>query len=418
MAAAVFYRDAKVGPAVLFATSQVAADTTAPTMTAASGTATGATTATGSVTTNEAGGTLFFLATSSATATAAAVKAGASQAVTAAGAQAVSFTGLPSASTLYPHYLHRDAAGNESAVVDGASFTTQAAADTTAPTLSAPTAAANGSNAGTGSITTNEGNGTLYFMASTNATESAATVKAGATQTIPSAGTKNVSVASLLASTLYYLHFLHRDAAGNDSAVANSGSFTTAAAADVTGPVMQGDITFTKTSTTTTVTVPAQTDPSGIGEYFFAIDGGAFVSNGTSRTKTYTGLQPLTPHLYEVLANDSLGNPSSNSLSVTVVTDAASTDPTLVSKTISVTLKKAKTLELQASIDGIYWTWSDARGEITSSGGPLSSDASAVLSVPIKTRLLSDAKGKLTLDNYNGGNPLTYFSLNAWVRVP
>lgn len=105
--------------------------------------------------------------------------------------------------------------------------------DTGRPVLSAPTATANGSNAGTGSVTTDEDNGTLYYMASTNATETAATVKTGATQGITSAGAKNVAVNGLAASTLYYLHYLHRDAAGNDSAVANSGSFTTAAPAGV-----------------------------------------------------------------------------------------------------------------------------------------------------------------------------------------
>jgi hypothetical protein len=392
-------------------------DTTAPTLTAASGTATGSTTASGAVTTNESGGTLYWLANASATATASQVQAGASKAVTAAGAQSVAFTSLPAATTLYPHYVHVDAAGNVSAVADGASFTTQAAADTTAPTLSAPTATANGSSAGAGTITTNEGNGTLYFMASANATESAATVKAGATQTITSAGTKNVAVASLAASTLYYLHFLHRDAAGNDSAVANSAGFTTGAAADTTGPVMQGDLITSKTSTTTTITVPVQTDASGIGEYFFAIDGGAPVNNGTSRTKTYSGLAPLTPHLYEVTATDAIGNSSSNSLSVTVVTDAASADPSLVQKTIAVTLK-ARNLDLQANVGGINWTWSDARGTVTSSGTGLAATSAGVLSVPIRTRLLSDGVGYLTLDNYNGGNPLTYFGFMGPVRVP
>jgi hypothetical protein len=163
--------------------------------------------------------------------------------------------------------------------------------------------------------------------------------------------------------------------------------------------------------------VPTQTDPSGIGEYFFAIDGGAFVSNGTSRTKTYTGLQPLTPHLYEVRANDSLGNPSSNSLSVTVVTDAASADPTLVSKTIQVTLK-GRALNLQAGVGGINWTWSDARGTVTSSGSGLTASNAGVLSIPIQTRLLTDGVGMLTLDNYNGGNPLTYYGFVGPVRVP
>lgn len=203
-----------------------------------------------------------------------------------------------------------------------------------------------------------------------------------------------------------------------DPTKSGSATFTVASlAGDTTGPVMQGDLITTKTSTTTTITVPAQTDPSGIGEYFFAIDGGAPVSNGTSRTKTYSGLAPLTPHLYEVTATDALGNPSSNSLSVTVVTDAASSDPSLVQKTIQVTLK-ARNLDLQANAAGINWTWSDARGTVTSSGTGLVASAAGVLSIPIRTRLLSDGVGMLTLDNYNGGNALTYFGYTGPVRVP
>lgn len=101
--------------------------------------------------------------------------------------------------------------------------------DVTAPTLTNPTATATGATSATGTITTNEANGTLYCLASANATEAAATVKAsGTAQPVTTTGVQSVSVSSLLSSTLYYLHFLHRDAAGNDSTVANSGSFTTA----------------------------------------------------------------------------------------------------------------------------------------------------------------------------------------------
>lgn len=112
--------------------STTVGDTTAPTLSAASATTTGPTTATGGVTTNEAGGTLYGTATASATATATQVLAGISKAVTAAGAQSMSFTGLPAATLLYPHYVHVDAAGNVSAVVNGASFTTAAVGSTKA----------------------------------------------------------------------------------------------------------------------------------------------------------------------------------------------------------------------------------------------------------------------------------------------
>jgi len=99
--------------------------------------------------------------------------------------------------------------------------------DTTAPTLSAATAAATGTTTASGSVTTNEAGGTLYRLASRNATESAATVKAGGSSAVAAAGAQAVIFTGLLADTTYYGHFLHRDAAGNDSAVANTAAFKT-----------------------------------------------------------------------------------------------------------------------------------------------------------------------------------------------
>lgn len=101
------------------------------------------------------------------------------------------------------------------------------ASDTTAPVLTSPTGTATGTTTATANVTTDEGNGTLYCLVSTNATETAATVKAsGATLAITSSGSKSFSITGLTTSTTYYAHFVHRDAAGNDSAVANSAGFT------------------------------------------------------------------------------------------------------------------------------------------------------------------------------------------------
>lgn len=89
----------------------------------------------------------------------------------------------------------------------------------------------------------------------------------------------------------------------------------------------------------------------------------------------------------------------------------------LVDKVIGVTLK-SKDLALRPNVSNINWAWSDARGVITSSGGGLSSNASGQVSVPIRTALLSDGVGFLSLDNYTGGNPLDYFGFFGPVRVP
>ena len=205
-------------------------DTTAPTLTSPKGTATGATTASGTVNTDEANGTLYYVTTVNASESAATVKAGSSQAVSATGVQNVSRTGLSASTTYRHHFLHRDAAGNDSTVSSSATFTTSAGGDSTPPTLTSPTGTATGATTATGTVSTNEANGTLYYVTTVNASETAATVKAGSSQTVTTTGSQSVSRVGLAASTTYRHHFLHRDAAGNDSTVSSSATFTTSAA--------------------------------------------------------------------------------------------------------------------------------------------------------------------------------------------
>lgn len=127
----------------------------------------------------------------------------------------------------------QDSTGNPTVTFGPSPVTNNVAVvDGTAPELSSPTATKTGSSTATGTVTTaNDANGTLYYLPSVNSTETATAVKAAFSQAVSATGVQNVSVFSLLASTLYYLHYLHRDAAGNDSAVATSNSFTTDAAA-------------------------------------------------------------------------------------------------------------------------------------------------------------------------------------------
>lgn len=114
------------------------------------------------------------------------------------------------------------------------------AADTTAPTLSSASGTQTGDTTADGSVSTDEGNGTLYWVATTSVTTpTAAQIRAGlddggaataadGSQSVSSTGTQNVSVTGLTAETAYYLHFTQRDAAGNDAAPVSSSSFTTA----------------------------------------------------------------------------------------------------------------------------------------------------------------------------------------------
>lgn len=119
-----------------------------------------------------------------------------------------------------------------------ASFAPASGGDTTAPTLTSPTGTATGATTGSGTVSTDEGNGTLYYIATINSTETAAYVKSnGATQSISSTGSKNVSFSGLSAYTTYYAHYVHRDAAGNDSSRVSSSSFTTDGTITVSSPV-------------------------------------------------------------------------------------------------------------------------------------------------------------------------------------
>jgi hypothetical protein len=208
------------------------ADTAAPTLTSPTSASTGTTTGSGAVTTDEGNGTLYYLASTNATETAATVKAsGATLAITSTGSKPVTVSGLIASTAYYLHFLHRDAANNDSTVANSASFTTAAAGDTTAPTLTLPTGTKTDSASATGTVTTNDATGTLYRLASINAVESAATVKAAAlTTTVTATGVQTVSFTGLSPSTTYYAHYVHRDPAGNDSTVANSASFVTDAA--------------------------------------------------------------------------------------------------------------------------------------------------------------------------------------------
>ncbi|MGE0278358.1 MAG: hypothetical protein AB7R40_23425 [Nitrospiraceae bacterium] len=120
-----------------------------------------------------------------------------------------------------------------------------AASDSTAPTLSNPVDSSSGSTTGSGSVDTDEGNGTLYWVVTTSATPpSAAQVKAGqdhtgsaavdsGSQAVSGTGTQNISggFTGLTPSTAYYAHYMHEDAATNQSSVSSGNGFTTDAAA-------------------------------------------------------------------------------------------------------------------------------------------------------------------------------------------
>ena len=176
------------------------------------------------------------------------------------------------------------------------------AGDATAPTLTSPTATATGATTASGSVSTTEGNGTLYYLATINASEDAATVKAGSSQAVSASGEQPVTVTGLTASTSYYLHFVHTDAAANDSAVSTSGQFTTAAtntSPSFTGPNI-ADISGTEGVALIPVDVSTRFSDAESGLTFSAIGSwpagvtvsSAGVISGTpTTTGTYASLQ-------------------------------------------------------------------------------------------------------------------------------
>jgi hypothetical protein len=118
------------------------------------------------------------------------------------------------------------------------------AADNTAPTLSDQTAAATADTTATGSVSTDEGNGTLYWVVTESATSPTGTqIKAGTDDSDGAAADDGsftvirrgaqpaISVTGLTAETAYTMHFYHEDAASNGSTVVKSAEFTTEAAA-------------------------------------------------------------------------------------------------------------------------------------------------------------------------------------------
>ncbi len=114
--------------------------------------------------------------------------------------------------------------------------------DITAPTLTSPTGDQTGQTTATGNVTTNEATGTVYRYTSTSATPpSVANHKTGsgavasANQAVVATGLQTMAgITGLTASTSYYNHYLHTDAASNDSTQVTSAQYTTASPPTIT----------------------------------------------------------------------------------------------------------------------------------------------------------------------------------------
>jgi hypothetical protein len=216
-------------------------------------------------------------------------------------------------------------------------------ADTTPPNLTNPTGSATGPTTASGTVATDEGVGTMWGLCSTNATETAATIKAsGTSQAVTSTGVKTFTRTGLTASTAYYWHYVQEDAASpaNTSNVAHSAQFTTPAAADTTPPTLSNPTAAANGSTGATLGVTTN-EANGSLWYYVSANAtetlatikasGAFqtVTATGAQTVNKTGLTANTSYYAHYAHTDAAGNDSNVVHSAQFTTAAASSGGTI-----------------------------------------------------------------------------------------
>jgi len=203
----------------------------------------------------------------------------------------------------------------------GNAFALVSSSDTTAPTLTSASVTAVGTTTGTGNVTTDEANGTLYSIVSTSATApSVAQIQAGqnhtgaaavwsSNQAVSSTGAKTFSITGLTVGTTYYTHFQHKDAANNNSTVVTSTQFTTtsnssllldAGVYSITGVslTLDGAVTYTLPLDTGAYNVSSVVATFGVS---FPLDAGIYNLNGNAVTLTQSTISSST---YSLLLGD------------------------------------------------------------------------------------------------------------------
>jgi len=107
-----------------------------------------------------------------------------------------------------------------------------------APDLTNASGSADGSDGYSGSVDTDDADGTLYHVVTDSSTtptttevkngnnEQGSAAAASGSQAISSTGTKSVGQTGVLSVGTYTIHYMHEDANGNQSEVTSSGSFT------------------------------------------------------------------------------------------------------------------------------------------------------------------------------------------------
>ena len=185
-----------------------------------------------------------------------------------------------------------------------------AGGDTTAPTFSDVAAGTPTSSGVTITWTTNE--------ASDSQVEYGLTASYGSFSALLDTGTMvtshSVPLSGLTPNTLYHYRVRSRDAAGNLGTDTTDRTFTTAVAADTTGPVISNVSGGVPTSNGTIVTWTTNEPADSQVEYgtTTAYGDSTPIDNGlvTSHSVPVSGLLPSTLYHYRVRSTDAVGNPS------------------------------------------------------------------------------------------------------------
>lgn len=267
-----------------------------------------------------------------------------------------------------------------------------AGSDETAPILTSPSGTQAGATTADLAVTTDEGNGTLYWVVTESDTSpSVAQVQAGqdhtgaaaadsGSQSVSTTGTQNAGATGLTAETTYYAHFQHTDAASNDSAVVTSASFTTAA---VPLDPPQGTVTISDvTPGVTDAEVAYNYDDSDQTGFEYRINEGAPSAIGSSPA-TITGLTAATDYDAPGLQVRAVNGEGAGAWSAAFPFSTQAEPPAEV-KGVSIQLYDGSTE--QASISGIHALWWDSEdpaGTPTYQTTTASTDSAGVLTLDL-----------------------------------
>lgn len=265
-------------------------------------------------------------------------------------------------------------------------------ADETAPTLTTPSATQTGATTADLAVTTDEGNGTLYWVVTQSATSpSIAQVQAGqdhtgttgadsGSQSVSTTGTQTAGATGLTAETTYYAHFQHTDAASNDSAVVTSASFTTSAV-PLDPPLGVASVVGVIASTTTAEVTYSYSASDQTG-FEYRINDGAPAAIGASPA-TITGLTAATDYDAPGLQVRAVNAQGAGAWS-TAFPFSTQAEPPAEVKGVSIQLYDGSTE--QASITGVHalwWDTEDPTGAPTYETTTASTDSVGVLTLDL-----------------------------------